>query len=98
MSIRYQPRWKEMFDGFLGDHRFTIEITMGVLHVYFPTEETWERSAPPWAQSMWACARDSAIQWADDNSIPFDIDHAAWVEFEENQEVQQAGVGQQNPP
>jgi hypothetical protein len=35
-----------MLDGFYGPHRFTIEMTMGKLNVYFPTEDRWNRTAP----------------------------------------------------
>lgn len=52
MSIRYQPRWKELLDGFYGEHRFTVQRPIGIPHVYFPTEETWERSGPAWARGI----------------------------------------------
>jgi hypothetical protein len=81
MTITYQPRWKEMFDGFVGDNRFTVEMTMGHLHVYFPTESTWNRTAAIWAEGLWQQARDGAEAWCLSNSVPFTIDDQAWVEF-----------------
>ena len=70
-----------MLDGFIDGHQFTIEMTMGIEHVYFPTEEIWDRTAPKWACGIWEQARNEASIWCLINSIPFDVDHAAWVEF-----------------
>ena len=70
-----------MLDGFVGTHRFTVELTMGVLHVYFPTENTWNANAPEWALGLWTSARDQTMAWCQSKSIPFDIDSTAWVEF-----------------
>lgn len=81
MAIEYRPRWKEMFDGFVGNNKFTVEMTMGTDHVYFPTERTWESNAPDWAKGLWSSARDEAVAWCEKNSVPFDIDQAAWVDF-----------------
>lgn len=83
MKIRYQARWKEMLDGFVGDNRFTVEFTMGRPHVYFPTEETWKKTAPDWAKDLWAEAQEQAAEWSKEQKTPFDIDAGAWVEFEE---------------
>lgn len=81
-NFEFNIRWKEELDGFVDGHRFTLEITMGSLHVYFPSEETWERSAPDWAKGMWPDASEAAARWATNNSIPFEVDERAWVSFE----------------
>ncbi len=81
MKITYQPKWKEELVGTYGDHNFTVEITMGKLHVYFPKESTWEENPPSWAEGKWPEARDAANAWAEENNIPFIIDNDAWVEF-----------------
>lgn len=81
MNIRYRPRWKEMLDGFYGEHQFTVELTMGVYHVYFPTEATWNRTAPDWARGLWKQARDEAEAWSLAQPYPFDVDSTAWVDF-----------------
>lgn len=81
MKIRYQARWKELLDGFYEGHHFTVEMTMGVSHVYFPTEETWNGTAPEWARGLWKQARDDAETWSLANSVLFNVDPAAWVDF-----------------
>jgi hypothetical protein len=86
MGIEFQPRWKEMLDGFIEGRRFTLEITMGRLHVFWPREEVWEKSAPIWAKGRWKEAKESAIEWCESQKIPFDEDISAWVEFESQNE------------
>jgi hypothetical protein len=81
VPITYQPKWKETLVGCIGGNYFHVEITMGVLHVYFPTEETWIASAPSWASGKWKAAKESAEIWCGAQNIPFTVDNAAWVAF-----------------
>ena len=81
MKIEFQPRWKEMLDGKLGEKKFTVELSMGRLHTYFPTQEIWKREAPEWAAGLWDTAQEQARIWCEENKIPFDIDEHTWVEF-----------------
>ena len=81
MTISYKARWKEMLDGLAGDQGFTVEMTMGTTHVYFPTEATWQLTAPNWAVGLWQQARDGAESWCASNSVAFTIDDSAWVDF-----------------
>ena len=83
MNITYQPKWKEELIGSIGEHEFSIEMTMGKLHVFFPTEVTWNKNPPDWAKGKWTESRDAAEMWSKDNNIPFTIDEQAWVEFAE---------------
>lgn len=80
-SFTFNIRWKEELDGFVDGHRFTVEITMGSLHVYFPSEEIWEKNAPEWAKGMWQEASDATARWAAGQSIPFEIADNTWVSF-----------------
>lgn len=81
MKFIYNPKWKEELVGNYGDYYFSVELTMGILHVYFPEESTWANNAPDWAVGKWSEARDVAKEWADSQNIPFTIDKAAWVDF-----------------
>jgi hypothetical protein len=46
MSFEFTPRWKEELVCECADGRLVVEITMGILHVYFPSEARWSRDAP----------------------------------------------------
>ena len=84
LKINYQIEWKETLNGFCGDHRFSVEITMGgaKLHVYFPDEKTWEAGAPEWGKGLWESAKDQAIEWSAEKDIVFEISPSSWVFFE----------------
>ena len=81
MKIRYEGRWKEELHGFAGDLHFIVELAMGRLHTYFPTEENWQSCAPAEAKNLWKNARDAAENWSQENDAAFDVDQGAWVEF-----------------
>jgi len=53
MIFKYQPKWKEELIGTYGENRFTVEMTMGKLNVFFPLESIWEDKAPEWAKGKW---------------------------------------------
>jgi len=51
-------------------HTFIVELTMGVLTVYFPSQSKWDASAPDWAKNQW------------ERVIPLNVEERAWVMFE----------------
>ena len=61
---------------------FVIELTMGVLTVYFPTQSTWEAFAPEWAANQWQRVKDDLSAWCEQQKIPLVIEDHAWVQFE----------------
>lgn len=81
MTIEYEPKWKEELVGVLDGNRFVVELTMGRLHVYFPTESAWESSAPVWAKGKYMLARDAAEKWADENESGFTVEDNAWIDW-----------------
>jgi len=83
-KIEFQPEWKELLNGTIDGKRFTIELTMGTLTVYFPTAAKWETSAPIWAKGKWEQVRAELITWCEKAKIPLVIEDNAWVEFDES--------------
>ena len=81
MSIQYRAKWKELLVGLIGNHSFSVEMTMGTLHVYFPTEEKWNESAPQWAIGQYGIAREEVINWCSKEEIPVTFESHAWVDF-----------------
>ena len=82
-KITFQPKWKELLVGTMDGKQFTIELTMGILTVYFPTAAKWESSAPNWAKGLWERVRISLSSWCEEQKIPLVIEDNAWVEFDE---------------
>jgi len=83
MIFEFKPKWKEELVCICGKHEFTVELRMGKMHIYFPTEPKWESMAPSWAKGMWESARDQTKTWAVSQNIPFDVDLQAWIAFNE---------------
>ena len=80
-KIKFQPKWKELLIGTIDDQEFTIEFTMGLLMIYFPTAGKWETSAPAWAKGKWEQVRTELTVWCEKEKVPLVIEENAWVEF-----------------
>jgi hypothetical protein len=83
-KTKFQPKWKEELIGTIDGKQFTIELTMGVLTVYFPTAAKWEASAPIWAKGRWEQVKSELTDWCEKEKIPFVIEENAWVEFDKS--------------
>ena len=51
-------------------HDFYVSYLSPVGHVTFPTEETWNETAPPWAEGKWQFLWDSTREWCEERSLP----------------------------
>lgn len=60
---------------------FIVEITMGSLHVYFPSEAKWQKCAPDWARDQWQRIMTDLEAWCQRENIPLTIADDAWVDF-----------------
>ena len=73
-KTKFQLKWKEELDGTIDGKQFTIELTMGVLSVYFPTSAKWEASAPIGAKGKWERVKLDLTDWCEKEKIPFVIE------------------------
>lgn len=80
--ITFEPRWKEELVCTMDGRRFVIELTMGQLHAYLPSKETWERDAPDWAKDQWDRVHQDLATWCKGQSMPLSVEDRAWVSFE----------------
>ncbi len=81
-KVQFHPRWKEELVCTMDGKSFTIEITMGALKAYLPTESKWKASAPEWAKDQWARVQADLSAWCAQEKIPLIIEDEAWVCFE----------------
>jgi hypothetical protein len=65
--FQFQPRWKEELVVTGPGGTFVLELPMGVLTAYLPTENAWQRKAPPWASGLWAILRAELSEWCEAN-------------------------------
>ena len=82
IKLQFQPKWKEELVCTMDGRQFIIEMTMGVLTVFFPSQSTWESCAPDWAIHHWAQVKEDLTLWCAQQKIPLVIEEHAWVNFE----------------
>lgn len=80
MTFTFTPKWKEELVCSCPEGTFVIELTMGVPHVYFPTEASWLKSAPAWAKPRWKEVREQLEAWCVRSNLPLTVDDKAWVD------------------
>jgi len=81
-KAQFEPKWKEELVCTMDGRRFVVELTMGRLAVYFPTNAKWKAAAPEWAASQWERVRDDLVAWCAQQKIPLVIEENAWVQFD----------------
>jgi hypothetical protein len=78
-TFTFSPRWKEELVCTGPGGTFILELTMGVLGAYLPTEEVWRRRAPEWARDLWPQLKTELEAWCRANHAKFVIDETAAV-------------------
>lgn len=78
-TFQFQPRWKEELVVSGPGGSFVLELPMGVLSAYLPTETAWRTSAPPWAIDLWPILRSELGEWCQVNKAELVIDATASV-------------------
>lgn len=77
--FQFAPRWKEELVCTAPGGTLVLELPMGILTAYLPTEEEWKRRAPEWAQGLWQELRSDLEEWCEVNGAQFIIDPNAIV-------------------
>ena len=78
--FRFEPRWKEELVVTAAGGSFILELPMGVLSAYLPTEVEWKRRAPEWAVPLWADLKRELEEWCYMNNARLHIDPTAHVD------------------
>jgi len=80
MSVfKFEPRWKEELVVTGQGGSFVLELPMGVLSAYLPTEGAWEKKSPPWAKGLWSALKEELESWCKENKAELIIDETAEV-------------------
>jgi len=77
--FHFQPRWKEELVVTADGGSFVLELPMGRLSAYLPTEAEWQRRAPGWAWSLWPNLKAELEGWCRENNAQLFIDPTADV-------------------
>lgn len=72
-QIEFKPRWREELEAISPDGKLVFELTMGSLHVYFPSHDRWLAIAPAWANGKWQIYHDACNLWCQQERIPITV-------------------------
>lgn len=75
----FAPRWKEELVVSGPGGSFVLELPMGILSAYLPSEATWPDKAPAWAAGLWPQLRAELEHWCRANGAQFHIEDRAPV-------------------
>jgi hypothetical protein len=75
----FNPRWKEELECRGPGGSLILELPMGTLSAYLPTEEAWLQKSPPWARTLWPVLRQELEAWCAANGAQFFIEESASV-------------------
>lgn len=76
MRIDLQPRWREELVARSEQGTLVFELTMGKMHLCFPSPELWASSVPPWALPLWPEFEQACRDWCQRQAIPMTVtDH-----------------------
>ena len=78
-TFSFLPRWKEELVVTGPGGSFILELPMGRLTAYLPTEDAFRSKAPEWARGLWPQLRDELQEWCKFNNAGFVIDATAAV-------------------
>lgn len=78
-TFKFRAKWKEELVCTGPGGSFVLELPMGILSAYLPTEAAWREKAPAWARDMWPVLHDELKDWCRRNKANFVVDAAAGV-------------------
>ena len=78
-SFEFKPRWKEELVVSSNNGSFVLDLPMGVLSAYLPTQDIWYEIAPMWAKDSWPELRRELEAWCKENNAKLIIDATAYV-------------------
>lgn len=78
-EFKFQPRWKEELVVTGSGGSFILELPMGILSAYLPTEKVWVQKAPSWAKDLYPELKNELEAWCKENKAKFVIDETAGV-------------------
>lgn len=75
----FQARWKEELVCSCSEGSFVLEMPMGIVSVYLPSQDQWLVKAPAWAKGYWAALHTHLSQWCAEHNFPLYIEDSAHV-------------------
>lgn len=77
--FQFRPKWKEELVITADEGSFRIDLAMGVLTAFLPTEEDWPDKAPDWAKDLYPILRQELEAWCIEHNAKLVIDETGVV-------------------
>jgi len=81
-KFKFQARWKEELVVTGDSGQFVLELPMGVLSAFLPTELAWKSKSPEWARNQYTKLKLELEEWCKENKAKLYIDETAGVGIE----------------
>jgi hypothetical protein len=78
-TFTFSPRWREELVCSAAAGSFVLELTMGQLAAYLPTEDAWQQRAPEWARLLWPVLHAELTAWCQQNNARLELDPGASI-------------------
>jgi hypothetical protein len=78
-EFKFQPRWKEELVVTGSGGSLILELPMGILSAYLPTEEIWSQKAPSWAKGLYHELKSELEAWCMENKAQLIVNTTAGV-------------------
>jgi hypothetical protein len=75
----FAARWREELVCTAAGGSFVLELTMGELAAYLPTEEAWQARGPEWARPLWPVLHAELKAWCRQNKARLVVDAGASI-------------------
>jgi hypothetical protein len=78
-TFAFAARWREELVCTAAGGSFVLELTMGELSAYLPTEDAWQARAPDWARALWPVLHAELKAWCRQNQARLVLDPGASI-------------------
>jgi len=78
-TFAFAARWREELVCTAAGGSFVLELTMGELTAYLPTEDAWQARAPDWARPLWRVLHVELQAWCRQNKARLVLDSGASI-------------------
>ena len=78
-TFAFAARWREELVCTAAGGSFVLELTMGELAAYLPTQDAWQERAPDWAAGLWPVLHAELKAWCRQNEARLVLDPGASI-------------------
>jgi hypothetical protein len=78
-TFAFAARWREELVCTAAGGSFILELAMGELTAYLPTQDAWQQRGPEWARPLWPVLHAELAGWCRENNALLVLDPGAAI-------------------